>query len=332
MAVELWYERWPNSRAEQDVLIELYSSLYHQRERFVLAADFQVGRTHEVDLVVMKPTALFIAEVKGAQGKIVGSVDRPWREIVAGEARPIKATGSNPVKQVQYNYWYFKSWLEEHQGEICAGEERERMPRFSRMDSAVVIYPDLDPASELNLTGSPVKVMGLPCFRDLVMMRSHPDLSLSDREIDRIVRMLRLEKLEFRPRAEVDRDITGRISGWRPVPFVMLVARGHSFSIPVFSIERERVTVGRASDNMLVIHHPAVSRHHAEILRDRGRWVVRDLGSRAGTGVIFDGDPQGRPNVIGREQQLGDTHALKNNTIVAFGPADYTFLLYEAET
>jgi hypothetical protein len=72
---------------------------------------------------------------------------------------------------------------------------------------------------------------------------------------------------------------------------------------------------------------------YSSLYHQRERFVLAaDFQVGRTPGVIFDGDPRARPNVIGREQQLGDTHALKNNTIVAFGPASFTFLLYEAET
>ena len=45
------------------------------------------------------------------------------------------------------------------------------------------------------------------------------------------------------------------------------------------------VTVGRASDNHLVVDDPEVSRHHARLEADGGGWRVVDLGSTNGTWV-----------------------------------------------
>jgi hypothetical protein len=47
--------------------------------------------------------------------------------------------------------------------------------------------------------------------------------------------------------------------------------------------------IGRALDNDLVFDHDSVSRHHAEVRRDGGRYVIVDLGSTNGTRV--DGQP-----------------------------------------
>ena len=77
------------------------------------------------------------------------------------------------------------------------------------------------------------------------------------------------------------------------------------------------------AESDLVITNPAVSRRHARLHRLLGRWVVQDLGSTSGTFVSYNGDPQAELPVIGRE------FALKNNSIVRFGPAAYTLLLHE---
>jgi hypothetical protein len=53
----------------------------------------------------------------------------------------------------------------------------------------------------------------------------------------------------------------------------------------------DRLRIGRASDNDLVLNHDSVSRHHAEVRRERGRFFIADLGSTNGTRV--NGQPIG---------------------------------------
>ena len=54
----------------------------------------------------------------------------------------------------------------------------------------------------------------------------------------------------------------------------------------VVEIDRERLTIGRVAENDLQLADEQVSRHHAVIeVRDGGRVVLRDLGSRNGTFV-----------------------------------------------
>jgi hypothetical protein len=46
-----------------------------------------------------------------------------------------------------------------------------------------------------------------------------------------------------------------------------------------------RVRIGRQSDNDLVVSDPGISRHHAEIINERGTCTLHDLGSTNGTYV-----------------------------------------------
>ncbi len=43
--------------------------------------------------------------------------------------------------------------------------------------------------------------------------------------------------------------------------------------------------IGRAPDSSIVLGDPSVSSRHASLTRNRGRWVLRDLGSTNGTTV-----------------------------------------------
>ena len=48
-------------------------------------------------------------------------------------------------------------------------------------------------------------------------------------------------------------------------------------------LNRDRLILGRSADSDVVLSDPQVSRHHAELRNDHGRWVLRDLGSTHGT-------------------------------------------------
>lgn len=48
-------------------------------------------------------------------------------------------------------------------------------------------------------------------------------------------------------------------------------------------LEEPQLTVGRKPDNDLVIDNPAVSGHHARIVKDEGGFFIEDLGSTNGT-------------------------------------------------
>ena len=48
---------------------------------------------------------------------------------------------------------------------------------------------------------------------------------------------------------------------------------------------RERLTIGRSADRDIVLRDPALSRNHAEMIREQRDWIVRDCASRNGTFV-----------------------------------------------
>ena len=50
-------------------------------------------------------------------------------------------------------------------------------------------------------------------------------------------------------------------------------------------LSAERLTLGRADDNSIVIAHESVSSHHGEFVFDGASWVFNDLGSTNGTSV-----------------------------------------------
>lgn len=52
-----------------------------------------------------------------------------------------------------------------------------------------------------------------------------------------------------------------------------------------FELSLDRITLGRAPDNVLVLNDKAASRHHAELRRSGGSWLLVDLGSSNGTWV-----------------------------------------------
>lgn len=52
---------------------------------------------------------------------------------------------------------------------------------------------------------------------------------------------------------------------------------------PAGELDRARLLIGRSSGCQLVLADDTVSRHHAELYVEEGRWLLRDLGSSNGT-------------------------------------------------
>lgn len=322
MTVELWYGDKPRHPGEQDALIDLYQFLLPQEEHFVLLLNFTAPQTNEIDLVVLKEQGIFLTELKRASGKLVGGPEGDWKiidpdgsEVALNPGRP------NPFKQIRYNYWHFKEWFEANREAISTGIVRAQPVDFNKMTSLVVIYPELHPESQLKIGRGPVQVMGFSKFLPTLVMRASQKIGLSRQEMCRIPQLLDLKGWRLMPHD------TARLDGdWQPPAFAVLVARGHDLSVPLFdlqSVDKEVITVGRDADNDLVIADPAVSRHHAEIRHAGGRYVVCDLRSANGTFVCFSGEPAQERDISGAE------NALKNNSLVRFGPAGFTLLLNE---
>jgi hypothetical protein len=62
-------------------------------------------------------------------------------------------------------------------------------------------------------------------------------------------------------------------------PFLILDGRRH------VNLLQASVSIGRALDNDVIIEDPRVSRHHAQLRRRYGRYVLYDLGSSSGTQI-----------------------------------------------
>jgi hypothetical protein len=52
-----------------------------------------------------------------------------------------------------------------------------------------------------------------------------------------------------------------------------------------YAVLRSPTKIGRLADNDIVLSDKRVSRHHAELVQQSGRWVVRDTGSTNGTAL-----------------------------------------------
>lgn len=76
------------------------------------------------------------------------------------------------------------------------------------------------------------------------------------------------------------------------------------------SITRDPVVIGRLSSSDVVLSDPNVSRRHAELRREGGRWTLVDLGSTNGT--LVNG-------------KLAKEHPLSDGDRIAFGTSELLF-------
>ncbi len=103
-----------------------------------------------------------------------------------------------------------------------------------------------------------------------------------------------------------------------------------------YPLSFEPLTIGRGVDNTVVLADPLVSRHHAEIVLQGTKWVVRDLGSANGTFVngqriagpwlLSSGDTIGVGPALFRVElagRLGDQDTLVTRRPLAEAPSGY---------
>ncbi|MFQ6100352.1 MAG: FHA domain-containing protein [Anaerolineae bacterium] len=322
MSVEVWYGDRSHHEAEQKTLLELFQYLHPQQEDFVLLHNFFAGQSNEIDLVVLKRDGIFLAELKHVWDRIVGGREGDWKairedgsEVILNPDRP------NPFKQAQRNYHSWKNWCQDHAEEIISGLTQSGLTDWTDVMTYIVLYPDLPEGSNIGIGDWPVRAVGLPAFLFALVSRTSNKVELSRQEMSRIPQLIGLKRWPLTHPTE-------KLSDWQPAPFAALVARGHTLSEPLLRLDqanKEVISIGREPENDLIIADPTVSRRHAELYQCNGRWVVRDLDSTSGTFVNYRGDPGEEVRVQKRE------FALKDKSIVRFGPAAYTLLLHESE-
>ncbi|MBV6449629.1 MAG: hypothetical protein MHPDNHAH_00341 [Anaerolineales bacterium] len=84
----------------------------------------------------------------------------------------------------------------------------------------------------------------------------------------------------------------------------------------VFALEGDQLTIGRDSSNEITINDAEVSRRHARLTFQGGKFVLEDLGSTNGTFV--------------NGQRLAGPRVLKAGEVVSFG--EQIVLVYESST
>jgi hypothetical protein len=327
MTVELWYGTKPENPAEQGVLVELYDFLRGQSEHFVVLSTFNAGKSHEIDLAVLKRDAWFVAEIKHVWDKVVGSKNGDWKCLDADNQ--VKKAIHNPFLQVRSAYAGLRDWTEANRAKIRPGKEVDL--KTLKPIEYIVLFPDIPDGSEIDIGSFPVEVVDPHKLRIALIMRSIPGFDFTRDELQAIPVLLNLTQWHIDPPpvsppeppvAEGGRITTVMTGDYHPPTVRMLVARDHTYSPQVFHLIKDIVNIGREPDCDLVINHESVSRKHGEIRwdKDQQRWIVRDFSSRNGVFVSYNGDPS-------TERRIERFNAIKNGSIIRFGQIGFTFLL-----
>jgi pSer/pThr/pTyr-binding forkhead associated (FHA) protein len=87
--------------------------------------------------------------------------------------------------------------------------------------------------------------------------------------------------------ADTDSGLAGRKSS-----IARLVVLSSNFAGQEFPLDKPASVIGRTDDNDVVVNHRSISRHHAKIVQEQGRYAVVDLQSS--NGVRVNGEEYGK--------------------------------------
>ena len=110
------------------------------------------------------------------------------------------------------------------------------------------------------------------------------------------------------------------MSSQPPSPTVLVLQRDAQ-PVQTFALSADTITIGRTSDNDIVLDDSQISRHHARLTRRGAAWVLEDLGSRNGCHV--NGTRISGPVALARGDrvELSDSIAFRLQAAVGMPPA-----------
>ena len=103
--------------------------------------------------------------------------------------------------------------------------------------------------------------------------------------------------------SEVEEEVVAPVEELRENTAMLVVRRGPNAGSR-FLLDKETVTAGRHPESDIFLDDITVSRRHAEIVREGGRYVVRDVGSLNGTYLNRE-RVESAPLTDGDELQIG---------------------------
>jgi pSer/pThr/pTyr-binding forkhead associated (FHA) protein len=99
----------------------------------------------------------------------------------------------------------------------------------------------------------------------------------------------------------------------------MVVIQGNAPGLQIL-LSRPETTIGRLSDNHLVLDSTTVSRHHGRVIKDGSRYDIEDLKSR--NGIAMNGEP-----LKSHERRAlihGDTLRFGDHQLVFLNPSGFS--------
>lgn len=211
MAVQVWIGEKPDNPNERKAIIALANGLDRLEGLYVMVANFSVGgRT--IDLVILKPDAIFILELKHCDGKVFGSVNGPWKVVSKnGSTKQLNPGRKNPYNQVVSYFYSFTNFLNDHKTEIVSAQKATDVD-FRAAKRVIVIVPTIEADSQIDLDWK-VQVKGLDELPTFLLSERSNGVELSDEELLRIPRLLHCE-----PWHELNDLLAGIMPPWEETP------------------------------------------------------------------------------------------------------------------
>jgi hypothetical protein len=207
----VWIGEKPDNPNERKAIIALANGLDRLEGLYVMVANFSVGgRT--IDLVILKPDAIFILELKHCDGKVFGSVNGPWKVVSKnGSTKQLNPGRKNPYNQVVSYFYSFTNFLNDHKTEIVSAQKATDVD-FRAAKRVIVIVPTIEAGSQIDLDWK-VQVKGLDELPTFLLTERSNGVELSDEELLRIPRLLHCE-----PWHELNDLIAGIMPPWDETP------------------------------------------------------------------------------------------------------------------
>lgn len=211
MAVQVWIGEKPDNPNERKAIIALANGLDRLEGLYVMVANFSVGgRT--IDLVILKPDAIFILELKHCDGKVFGSVNGPWKVVSKnGSTKQLNPGRKNPYNQVVSYFYSFTNFLNDHKTEIVSAQKAKDVD-FRAAKRVIVIVPTIEEGSQIDLDWK-VQAKGLDELPTFLLTERSSGIELTDEELLRIPKLLHCE-----PWQELNDLIAGVMPDWTQTP------------------------------------------------------------------------------------------------------------------
>lgn len=174
---------------------------------YLILANFSVGG-RSIDLVIIKPDAVFIIELKHCDGKVFGEVNGPWFvESSNGERKRLNPGRKNPYNQVISYFYSLTNFLNDHRRDFLSAHKAESVD-FRTCKRVVVIAPTIQEGSKIDLDWK-VELKGLDELPAFLVTERSSEIDLTDSEMLAIPELLNCTRWK-----EINDLVNGVLPRW----------------------------------------------------------------------------------------------------------------------